>query len=139
MEKSLSLQVAILVGFSLILAVGNNLRPNARIEWVRDWPPYARLAGKESPPKGEKKDSTVPEEMADQVTRAQDLAGLVTENVGITEIGLDMTADILKYARDFTFWIDARSPEPYKEGHIAGAHLLHLYEKNTFLPEIEAP
>ncbi len=62
----------------------------------------------------------------------------VLTNEGITDIGLEQAAQIYRYANDFTFWIDARSPELYAAGHIKGAHLLHFYDQASTQAEIAA-
>ncbi len=134
MKQSLWFQLMALMVISLALAALNNLRPNAAIEWVRDWPPYAQVANKETaaPPAETQVESADPQEAAAQT------ADFVTANAGIADIGLDQAYNIFQHARDFTFWIDARTPDLFEQGRIEGARLLNFYEQSQFLPEIEA-
>lgn len=60
----------------------------------------------------------------------------VLANDGITDIGIDEALELYRYASDLTFWIDARDPDLFAEGHIDGSHLLHFYDQETYLEEI---
>jgi len=136
MQRPLWFQATALLLVSAVLAVLNNLRPDAAIDWVRDWPPYSQLAVKEvetpTPPEAEAQPET------DPAATARETADLVTSNAGIADIGLERAYQIYQHARDYTFWIDARSADLYEQGHIAGARLVNFYEQNQYLPEIEA-
>ena len=136
MQRSLIMQLILIMGLSLILAIANNLRPSAKIEWVRDWPPYSALAVEETVEKPEAAPVEEVTEPVDQDEVEAHTAELVTTNAGITDIGLEEAYNIFRFASDYTLWIDARSPELFEEGHIKGSHLLHLYEKNTYLPQV---
>ncbi len=138
-DKPLMNQVFIIAGLSLLFGIANNFRPDAAIEWVRDWPSYQSIvAKKEEKKQADAQPEVVEEEVLDEQTLAAQTADMVTSNTGITDIDLEQARHIFKYASDFTFWIDARSPELFEEGHIQGAHLLHLYEKNVYMPEVDA-
>ena len=137
MNKKLLRQTLILMVFALVLAVINNLRPSAKIEWVRNWPSYKSIAAKPEPKKDVLQEDVV-QAPADNAGSPEATAELVTNNNGITDIGIEQAHQIFNHARDYTLWIDARSPELFEKGRIASAHLLHFYEKNAYLPEIEA-
>lgn len=135
MQRSLTMQIVLIMCLALVLAIANNLRPSAHIKWVRHWQPYSKVANSETPAQTTTQNTeTAPALDPAQLEAAT--ADRVTANSGITDIGLDEAYNIFRYARDFTLWIDARSPELYEEGHIKSALLLHLYEKNTYLPQI---
>lgn len=143
MNRPLSFQLIALLLVSIVLAFLNNLRPNAAIQWVRDWPEYSKLSAEnvermESPPVERPATEPAEEKGADPDQGIRQATDFVIENVGITDIDLDRAAQIHQYANEITFWIDARSPELFEEGHIQGAQLLHLYEKQEYLPLVEA-
>ncbi|CAM2068415.1 Methylamine utilization protein MauE [Sulfidibacter corallicola] len=160
MRLSVPAQIVVLLSLALILGIANNFRPKAQIEWLRDWPDYAAVA-----PKAETADQAQPgtsdaATTSDEADQGQsepsdvspaaalaegdpgEVADFVTANSGITDIGIERAAQIYRHAADFTFWIDARSPELFEKGHIDNAHLLYLYEKHDYmdaiLAEIEA-
>lgn len=132
-------QVILLCVLALVFGVLNNFRPNAQIQWVRDWKDFSELAEKETvelPP---------PEDLAEETGAPlsdEEIMAAVTEQIGsnfqITDIGIKTAQNFHKYAKDFTLWIDARSPELYEEGHIEGALLCFINDKNSYLPDIEA-
>jgi len=138
MKVSLTRQVLFLAVLALVLGVLNNLRPSARIEWVRDWKDFSELAPSETAP--------VPEEPADgeveeALSEDEIMAGVtdkIAGNFQITDIDLKTAERFHRYAKEFTLWIDARSPELYEQGHIESALLCYINDKNNYLPEIEA-
>ena len=140
MNKSLPFQLTGLAVLALLLGAANNFRPSATIEWFRDWPPFSALAQQEANEDEKAPQTTDSPESSheDELELAGTIPDLVVSNEGITDINLQTAHQIFRFAKDMTFWIDARSPELYEEGHIKGARLLYLYEKNTYLPEIDA-
>lgn len=150
--KTMSLwkQVLILSLLSLVLGVINNLRPDIAIEWVRDWPAYSSVLQPEKPADQKKPEpaeaqqaepaqgETEPPAQASQADRAEATMSMLFGNAQVTDIGLDQALNLYTFAKDETLWIDARDPELFAEGHIQNAVLCYLYEKNTYLPELEA-
>ena len=142
MNKSLKIQVTCLLVLSVLLAVANNFRPSAAIEWVRDWQDYSEVLAKGQNPDeaaegidpADETSAADEEDPADAMARVTEM---ISNNFEVTDIGLKTAKLFHRYGRDFTLWIDARSPELYEAGHIAGAVLCHLYEKNTYLPVLE--
>ena len=138
MKKPWPIQIVILASLALVIGIANNFRPKAKIEWVRDWPPFSSLSASEETSSANSSHQMVETKNTDVMELdAEDVANLVASNAGITDIELATAASIFKYGSEFTFWIDARSPELYDKGHIQGAALLHLYEKNEYLPTVE--
>ena len=136
MKVSLARQVLILAVLALVLGFLNNLRPSAKIEWVRDWKDFSELANTpvapETPTEEEDSEGLSEDEIMAKVT--DQIAG----NFKITDIGLKTAEQFIRYAKEFTLWIDARSPELFEQGHIESAMLCYINDKNNYLPEIEA-
>lgn len=140
-------QVMILALVSLVLGAFNNLRPQIAIDWVRDWPTYSsvlKMAEETEVPKpqtpyeaeAEVAQTEVP--AISETERAEQAMSLLFSNAQITDIDLQAAVDLHQFAKAETLWVDARDAELYGEGHIEGAVLCYLYEKNTYLPELEA-
>ena len=134
MKDSVIKQFLALGVLAIFLGALNNLRPSAHIDWIRHWAPYSAL---ESAEPAIAPESEPTGEAAPVALSADEVATIVAENVGINDIGLDTAKALFDHARDFTLWIDARDPELYAEGHIEGAELLHFYEQNSYLGDIQ--
>lgn len=139
MNSSLVKQVIVMAVLATVLAVLNNFRPNAKIKWVRDWQDFSELANKEvmDDPVAPVIESS-PEEELDEATLMAQLTDQIAGNFQVTDIGIDTAKRFHQYAKDFTLWIDARSPDLFEQGHVEGAMLCYINDKNTYLPDIEA-
>ncbi len=147
MNKPLPIQLIALGLLAVLIGGLNNLRSSTHIDWVRHWPKFSSLAVD-----AEKESTQAPKPAADSTpvagegvegtemsaSGADEVAILVQENMGITDVDLETAYKLHRYASDFTFWIDARDPDLFGKGRIQGSNLLYFYEMNSYLPEIES-
>lgn len=138
MRETLTHQLLILGSLAVLLGVANNLRPTAKIDYVRDWPPYSQLASEstDTEPKiseGDISEGDISEKS--EMDLQNSVPQRVLNNQGITDINLEEAQALFKYAGELTYWIDARDEELYQKGHIQNAHHLNFYEQAN-LPEI---
>lgn len=144
MKKSLMLQILILSTTALVAGVLNNLRPSTALQWVQNWTPLSQLS-----PQNETVVNPVAESDEWDFLETEALVSAIENFIrnpssttdessgGFFLINLNRARKIYEYAKHLTLWIDARSPELYAEGHIEGAQLLHFYEKNKYLPDLQ--
>lgn len=147
MFRSMIIQVAVIATAAVGLGTLNNLRPAAKIPWVRHWPSYSALAAEEmgfdehpaheSAEQGPNEIHTVPCPEADPEARARIMADLQYP-VGIQDIGIEEAFEMHCLAAEVTFWIDARNKEEFQESHIEGAHLLDFYNQSETLDDVLA-
>lgn len=136
MQNSVLKQFLVLGLACVVLGCLNNLRPDAGIEWFRDWPAFSALQVEEEPEPPVEADTSAPEKAEDTANLAATTPEMVVSNQGISDISIKDAYAIYQHARDLTFWIDARDPELYEAGHIKGAQLLYLYEKAQYLDTV---
>jgi rhodanese-related sulfurtransferase/uncharacterized membrane protein len=136
--KSIFLPSALLALAALALGIAVNFTRPGRVDWQRQWPPYASLA-KEAVLAVQDHPAPLPAEAAIEETedeRGQAMAQVAAEvesNLGIVEIGLAEALRFHRYGRDFMLWLDARNDELFQAGHIAGALQIHYYEQEPYL------
>jgi rhodanese-related sulfurtransferase/uncharacterized membrane protein YphA (DoxX/SURF4 family) len=140
-EMSLVKQIIVLSLLSLVLGLANNLRPEIAIQWVRDWPVYSEVMEKNLAPESEKTETgaiaAAESAPVSEAERAEKTMSMLFGNAQVTDIGLQEALNLYTFAKEETLWIDARDAELFAEGHIEGSVLCYLYEKNTYLPELE--
>lgn len=135
MNLSLSKQLLVMVVLALLFGVLNNFRPSAKIKWVRDWQSFSDVAKKDTPePEVVEEEPSVEGEPADILTSVTEQ---LASNFQITDVGIKTAERFYNYAKEFTLWIDARSPDLYDKGHIDGALLCYINDKNKYLPDLE--
>ncbi|MDJ0840450.1 MAG: rhodanese-like domain-containing protein [Acidobacteriota bacterium] len=143
MNKSLLFQFVALGLLAVVIGVVNNLRPSVHIDWVKHWADYSEVADTGASELKPQAEAEQPPAAAQPVARdpeaaAAEVAEMIGNNEGIADIELEQTYKLFQYAKDFTLWIDARDPDLYAKGHIRGAHLLHYYEQNSYIADIQA-
>lgn len=123
---------------ALVLGVVVNSTRPGRVDWQRQWPPYASLA-KETSPNKPAQDAPAPS--AEPIEETEEESGLamaqvaaeVESKLGIVEIGLAEALRFHRYGQEFMLWLDARNDELFQAGHIAGALQIHYYEQQPYL------
>jgi len=109
MKKALG-QILLLGSFAVVLGLGRNVVAPGQIPWVGSWPTVDVKA-----------DSVVPPPSAQKDDPPQ----------------LTLTEAKAKFQDKSVIFLDAREPEDYSAGHIAGAWLLPFDEFDTYWPTVE--